>query len=307
MADRPPDPSLELIVRFTQALSDVALQIADPEHTSTLSLKQLVRTNLPPAYSNRRLRLIYAGKVLADRDGLAASLNLAAQRGLRSEDKLGGAGKKGKQPVREGGVPALKLYIHCSIGDPLSAGDLTDEVSAAEDADEALKAPPAKATSSSTTMEALGQSANDTGSDSRTDSAAPRGFDRLLTTGFSAAEVAALRSQFLNVLSHTHTPDDMPSGVALLRLEDRWLDNDANASTSASPDGAGGEGPDTWGADDGRALDDFLWGNVTGFFWPFGAIVWGFREEGVWTRRRQIAVFTGVLINLVFGFARLTS
>ena len=30
------------------------------------------------------------------------------------------------------------------------------------------------------------------------------------------------------------------------------------------------------------------------------------REEGVWTRRRKIAVFTGLMVNVVFGFARLT-
>ncbi|MBE7180461.1 MAG: hypothetical protein INR71_04480, partial [Terriglobus roseus] len=98
---------------------------------------------------------------------------------------------------------------------------------------------------------------------------------------------------------------------ALLALEDRWLDNDAGGGGGgggAAGGGANGEADgETWGVDDGRALDDFLWGNVMGFFWPLGALVWGFREEGVWTRRRQIAVFTGLLINLVFGFARLTS
>ena len=51
-------------------------------------------------------------------------------------------------------------------------------------------------------------------------------------------------------------------------------------------------------------LDDILWGNVMGFFWPVGAVVWGFREEGVWSKRRQIAVLTGVLVNLAFSVLR---
>lgn len=307
MADKLPDQLLELIVRFTQSLSDVTLQISSPRTTTTLSLKQIIRTHLPPAYNNRRLRLIYAGKVLSDKDALFASLNLAAHRNQRGEEKVD---RKGKQPLRDGsggagGPPPLKLYIHCSIGDALSTKELTDEASAAEAAEEALKAPSSgtrpNSSSDARHSQEGGAAAN------RSTSTAPRGFDRLLTTGFNATEVAALRSQFLNVLSHTHTPDTMPTGAELQRLEDRWLDSDANTANNTAAGGADGENAETWGADDGRALDDFLWGNVIGFFWPLGALVWGFREDGVWTRRRQIAVFTGLLINVVFGFARLTS
>jgi hypothetical protein len=51
-------------------------------------------------------------------------------------------------------------------------------------------------------------------------------------------------------------------------------------------------------------LDDMLWGYLTGFFWPLGGLVWGFREEGVWARRRQVAVVMGVVLNAAFGFMR---
>jgi hypothetical protein len=51
-------------------------------------------------------------------------------------------------------------------------------------------------------------------------------------------------------------------------------------------------------------MDDMLWGYMTGFFWPLGALVWGFREDGVWSRRRQLAIVMGVLINAIFGFMR---
>lgn len=86
-------------------------------------------------------------------------------------------------------------------------------------------------------------------------------------------------------------------------LEDRWLDNGSgNAADGAANPGGGFEDE---GAEGG--LDDILWGNVMGFFWPVGAVVWGFREEGVWSKRRQIAVLTGVLVNVGFSVLRVTA
>lgn len=83
-------------------------------------------------------------------------------------------------------------------------------------------------------------------------------------------------------------------------LEDRWIDNTSTAG--AGPlEGAGGFVDEEGGA---GGLDDILWGNVMGFFWPVGAVVWGFREEGVWSKRRQIAVLTGMLVNVAFSVLR---
>ncbi|KAF2096716.1 hypothetical protein NA57DRAFT_41979 [Rhizodiscina lignyota] len=296
--DAPPDEVLELIVRFTASIGDVTLTIDAPRRTTGLSLKQLIRKQLPVAYTSRRLRLIYAGKVLPDTESLSASLNLSFHKSNRD---LNQNGAKGKQPVRGStSPPPIKLYIHCSIGDALSEKELADESTAAKAAEQGLLTP-----AQSASIPIDNARSTDDGERDTSTSSAPRGFDRLLTTGFTATEVAALRTQFLAILSHTHTPDDMPTGTALLALEDRWLDNDTN--NGGGSNGIGEADGEAWGVDDGRTLDDFLWGNVFGFFWPLGAIVWGFREEGVWTRRRQIAVFTGILINLVFGFARLTS
>lgn len=85
-------------------------------------------------------------------------------------------------------------------------------------------------------------------------------------------------------------------------LEDRWIDE----STSS---GGGGDGGDGGVGDDGEGggLEDMLWGNVMGFFWPLGAVVWLLREEGVRSKRRQIAVFTGLLVNVAFSVLRVTS
>lgn len=97
-------------------------------------------------------------------------------------------------------------------------------------------------------------------------------------------------------------------------LEERWLDSSGPATARLSSAGAGADGDDDGanGAgivddedDGGGALSDMLWGNLTGFFWPVGAALWLCREEGVWSRRRQVAVITGVLVNLSFGLMRM--
>lgn len=97
----------------------------------------------------------------------------------------------------------------------------------------------------------------------------------------------------------------MPSPAELRLLEERWLDA-GNAPNGGTGDGGGGIG----GTDDeggGGGLEDMLWGNVMGFFWAVGAIVWLVREEGVWSKRRQIGVVTGVLVNIAFCVLRVGS
>lgn len=92
----------------------------------------------------------------------------------------------------------------------------------------------------------------------------------------------------------------MPSPSEMRLLEERWLD--AGTPLNGSMVGAGA-------ADDeaGGGLEDMLWGNVMGFFWAIGAIVWLVREEGVWSKRRQIGVVTGVLVNIAFCVLRIGS
>ena len=105
----------------------------------------------------------------------------------------------------------------------------------------------------------------------------------------------------------------MPTASELRLLEERWLDNSSGGGEGGGGGGGanvlGGEGGGVAGgfaADDTEVggLEDMLWGNVMGFFWAVGAIVWLVREEGVWSKRRQIGVVTGVLVNLAFCFLR---
>lgn len=314
-----PEQIVYLIIRFSASIPDLSLSIPLPRLTPTLSLKQLIRAHLPPDQASARLRLIYAGKVLTDTAPLSASLKIPPpprRSGAHKED--GPTSKsKGKQPARD--APAVeygatappeakKYYIHCSLGDALTPAEVASETALAQTTETSLK------TQYEASQGSAGRRRSSSGAQSSSNSAgqrrgsstttpAPQGFDRLLTSGFTVQEVASLRSHFQTNLSFTHTPDTMPSSAEMRVLEDRWLDSTA---TDPSP-ALTGEADAGWGAGfavEEGGLDDMLWGYMTGFFWPLGALIWGFREDGVWSRRRQLAVVMGVLINAIFGFMR---
>ena len=101
----------------------------------------------------------------------------------------------------------------------------------------------------------------------------------------------------------------MPDGHTLRRLEEQWLDSGPSgvADGGGSDNGGGGGGGGGENEEEGGALEDMLWGNLMGFFWAVGAGVWLLREEGVWSRRRQIAVCTGLLVNVAFSVLKVTS
>lgn len=305
------DFDYDLTIRFSASLPDLLLSIPGSLNANTATLKQLIRSRIPAEYAKHRIRLIYAGKALVDDVPLSASLKRNVSRppsrigtpgpyddsnGVSGSANGGGKGAhirdngKGKVAIRDPPSQS-RIYIHCSIGDiVLSAAELAAEAAAAQ-----------KGAST-------GDGDKDKGGDSKqeqttTTTPAPRGFDRLLNSGFTAAEVQSLRLQFLAIQAHTHTPDTMPSPAELRDLEDRWLDN--------SNDAAAGDimGPGLGSLDeDGQtgALDDMIWGTVMGFFWPIGCLMWGVREEGIWSQRRKMAVVVGFMLNMGLGIIRYT-
>lgn len=321
----PAPPALEeetlfLTVRFSASIPDLRLDIDYPGTTTAAGLKQAIRTRLPTSLSTHRLRLIYAGRGLEDTTPLAVSLKLPPpptrftkpalhpdnDSNPENTDQKSTTMKrdKGKTPVRE----QPRLYVHCSIGDiTLSAADLAAEaaaVSTLQKDHRDLQEPDNEGIT-----EKLGpdQQRHDQSSSTVP---VPRGFDRLVSAGFTAAEVTALRSQFMAILSVSRTPDTMPSGAELRELEDRWLD-EGSSSMATGGAIAGGEGV-AFGDDDGGfgtnsrgAIDDMLWGAVMGFFWPVGCAMWLRREEGVWSWRKGLAVFVGVVVNIAFGAMRI--
>lgn len=277
-------PAVDIVVRFNSSSADKTVRIDTPASTSIVSVKQRLRELLDPPSSLARLRLIHAGRVLSDHAAVSKSLKIPQP--PPTDHNAGASAKaKGKQPVRD--VP--RVYIHCSVGDALAPNELSAETRAAQDADAALLSQDADSTAPAEERQS---------SDGKTTTAAPRGFDRLLSAGFNASEVTALRAQFLAIQAHSHTPDTMPTGQELLALEEQWLDNGSSSDGNTMGEGGG------FASDDAGGLEDMLYGNLIGFFWPIGAMCWLLREEGVWSRRRQIAVLSGFLVNCMFGALR---
>ncbi|KUJ18212.1 uncharacterized protein LY89DRAFT_684140 [Mollisia scopiformis] len=277
-------PVLPITVRFTTSIPDLPLDIPTADSTTVIALKHLIRSKLEPPTSKHRYRLIHSGKLLKDDDILSTVLKIPSPP-PRTPDP------KGKGKAIEPAPP--RVYINCSIGDILTSAELSAEALAAAASTNKSK----KRTPSEGRDAELVQPKNTT--------PAPRGFERLLQGGFTAAEVNQLRLQFRSIQSNIHTPDTMPSPNTLLRMEDAWIDD--NGGTT----GTGGSGPGfDFGDSDGLgggALDDLLWGNIMGFLWPLGCVGWLIREEGVWSRRRRIAVFTGFVLSLSFGMLRVMS
>ena len=273
---------LRITVRFTTSIPDLLLDIPNQKETTVIALKHLIRSKLEAPTSKHRFRLIHSGKLLKDDDLLSAVLKIPPPPPRISDPK-------GKGKFIEPLPP--RVYINCSIGDALSAEELSAEAVAAT-------------ASLQKSKERDPISDRKDGSLSQSTAPAPRGFDRLLSGGFTPAEVNQLRLQFLSIQSNIHTPDTMPSPATLRRMEDAWIDDNAGNTGTGTGEGGFDFGDDGLG---GGALDDLLWGNIIGFLWPLGCIGWIIREGGVWSRRRQIAVFTGFVLSVTFGMLRVVS
>jgi len=280
------DTTLHITVRFTTSIPDLLLDVPEPGETAVIALKHLIRSKLDPPTSQHRFRFIHAGKLLKDDDLLSAVLKIPFPP-PRAPDP------KGKGKAVE--PPPPRVYINCSIGDALTSSELSAE---------ALAATASTNKSKKTGRSEVGNGGSAQSAAKTITTPAPRGFTRLLTAGFTAAEVNQLRLQFRSIQSNIHTPDTMPSPNTLLRMEDAWIDDNAGNAGTGAGNGGFDFGEDGLG---GGALDDLLWGNVMGFLWPLGCIGWLIREGGVWSRRRQIAVFTGFVLSLTFGMLRVVS
>jgi hypothetical protein len=281
--------ALHITIRFTTSIPDLLIDIPEPSKTSVISLKLLLRTKLDPQTSRRRFRLIYSGKLLRDDDVLSSVLRV-----LTPPPRAPDPSVKGKE--KETNFPLPRVYINCSIGDSLTPSELAAEDVAAAELSNRLREE-----SASHGLDGAARTGLDHGGPSVTTSASPRGFDRLLAAGFTTSEVNQLRLQFLSIQANIHTPDTMPSPTTLREMEDAWIDNNAENTGTGEAFDFGDNGAS------GAALDDLLWGNVIGFLWPLGCIGWVIREEGVWSTRRQMAVFTGFMLSLGLGILRVLS
>ncbi|KAL7275566.1 hypothetical protein RUND412_001492 [Rhizina undulata] len=250
---KPSASPLSITVRFAISLPDLTIFIPDSQTTTLYTLKRQIREARPADAGRRRLRLIYAGKVLTDGFPLSTQIKPPKPPPQQTPPK---PDPKGKGKAKEPDEVVHKVYIHCSIGDELS-----DEELAKEAQDQATPAP-------THTPSTLPQ---------------PLGFDRLLSAGFTEADVAALRSQFNRLHGNLGSEDTRI-------LEDRWIDESA------------GQGQQLADGSPAGTNEDILIGTAIGFFWPVAIFL--MREEGVFTKRRQMAIIAGILVNLAFSVLR---
>jgi len=333
-------PPLHLTVRFSTSLPDLHLDILTPHQTTIAALKHLIRARLAAdsnttasksdisakdqasrnaaaaAAARGRLRFIHGGKILPDNAALNTVLKPLpppppAPSSSPSDPKGKGKGVEGRQQQR--------VYVNCSIGDELTPDELAAEATAAAE----TPPPPSPGFPTSTagtpqpgshggratgmhldTGQGLG--VRSTGASQR----APRGFDRLITAGFTSAEVNQLRLQFRSIQSQRHTPDTMPSPDSLRSMEDAWIDsNGAGAGGGGAAAASTGEdGGEAAGADDtfgiNAVIDAMIKGMFIGFVFPLGAVGWLLREEGIWPKRMQVFVSLGFLLSLSVGIVR---
>lgn len=154
------------VVKFSEdSLRDLTFEVADVQQMNVVKLRSEIRSRVGGMTSNRRLRLIHAGKVLNTQTSIAEDVARIGKPGTVSHVKP-------------------KIYIHCSVGDILTAHEMAEE----SDLDTRV---PARST-----LPEL------------------RGFDRLRSTGFSDEDINNLREQFQNVYGTNGDTD----------IEDRWID-----------------------------------------------------------------------------------
>ncbi|TRX94571.1 hypothetical protein FHL15_004523 [Xylaria flabelliformis] len=323
-------PPLLLTIRFSASLPDLELDIPRPGATTVVSLKHLIRSRLDKAHARRRLRFIHGGKILPDTAVLSSVLRAPPpppptslgtgnghpaerrgdERGDTVEETASKSKSKGKSiPGRP--EPAPRIYVNCSIGDELSPSELESEAQAA-----ALPPPTTSTSTSPTSHHHPSSKPPGLGLTTSSTTPAPRGFDRLLSAGFTASEVNQLRLQFRSIHSSRYTPDTLPSPDSFRRMEDAWIDDNgaampAGAGVNSSGDGGmlgmGGVGTDSDEVGLVGMVDVLIRGVITGFIWPLGSAGWLIREEGMSSDRWRFMVGTGVMLGVLIGFIRAIS
>ncbi|KAL6901227.1 DUF2407 C-terminal domain-containing protein [Trichoderma evansii] len=265
-----------LTIRFSNSLPDLDLDVPSPQTTTVLSLKNLIRERLS---SRNRLRFIYQGRLLPDAAALSSVIKPPppppSSASHASDSK---SASKGKGKAKDNGLAPVRIYVNCSIGDELSPEELAEEQAAA-----------AKPPDESTTA-----SSHQTGHPSSWTRPRPRGFDRLLQTGFTQSEIETLRTQFAQIRTEGFAPDAMPSPDTLRGMEDAWIDNNAGGLPSAN---ASAE-DDLNGMS--NVLDVMVRAMLIGFFFPLGSLAWLLRSN-IWSEKWQVFVGSGVALSLTVG------
>ncbi|KAF9994930.1 hypothetical protein BGZ79_000275 [Entomortierella chlamydospora] len=121
------------------------------------------------------------------------------------------------------------------------------------------------------------------------------GFDRLREAGFSEDEIRSIRRQF-HVSRGTMASSVGENGIAIeldqdedsraraRRIEEEWIDQHGAETLPEGLEGSYGE---------------MVWGLMLGFFMGLMALFWF--KEATFSRRQQMGIIAGLMINIGFG------
>ncbi|KAL4073331.1 DUF2407 ubiquitin-like domain-containing protein [Scleroderma yunnanense] len=256
----PPD-SRDLTIRFTEGLPDLVLHVTDSDTVRQVKAKIILAR---PQLEDRRLRLIHAGRILADGIRLHSWLTTL-------EEKQRHSASSNEAPSPPIQPSSTVTWLHCSVGPKIEPGTEVEE------------------TPQAVQMQPL------------------RGFDRLVTAGFSEEDIANFRRQFHSQSSSNYLDlafeNDEEYDEHARALEELWidsLDSGTNAPIAQS-----------------SSQMMVVRGIVLGFFFPIipffflrdgkPAAFWDdgtqvdAMESVIFSRKTQVGIVFGFLVNLLFG------
>ncbi|GAA6050073.1 hypothetical protein JCM3770_001356 [Rhodotorula araucariae] len=294
---------LSFCVRFTDGHTEDVRDLWVGEKDSVREVKRRLRLLRPATLFDhdrpRRLRLIQLGRLLPD--GVLLVPYTAQLLSKRAKVEQGGAGL-GAEKLKEGlqavGRGLGKVVRGTASAAAAAASDDEDELDALERGKGNGRAGDRDAEGLQEEEQqiwlhcSVGDAEIEEVQDDKTQTAqiTPlQGFDRLRDAGFSDEEIENLRAEFRE--THTAPAEAGDDAEHQRALEEQWM-----SGMTGQDEAAGGES-----AGSGNYYS-LLKGISIGFFVPFLPLFF-FRTQ-LFTRRMQIAIVLGVIINLGFGFLR---
>lgn len=282
-----------IVIRFTSTSSSVQnvkdLSIPLSINFERDDVNKLVNVNWLKATirekvngcENKRLRLIYNGRVLNEATNFRKDI---------FEPKLRQLKLLGEQTEE-------KIYVHCVVGEELTAEQLAEE------------------------------NQLDNKPQQRTTAPEVIGFDRLLQQGFSQEDINDLRRQFVLIYG-TNLPSRRTDQIndleeeehaqsTIRQLEERWIESTVNtaepgnASTQAAPSAEAPSNAEQQAPphplsdlDDAHGNEDLLIGLLVGVFLGVLSLIFIVGDDTICNKRQKMSIIAGVVLNCMFAIVR---
>ncbi|ODQ80713.1 hypothetical protein BABINDRAFT_126289 [Babjeviella inositovora NRRL Y-12698] len=265
-----PDP-LIIVIRFSDGIPDLQIPVPASQTVTTTGIRRNIRSERNPETGLKRLRLLYNGRMLTGRTNFAREVFKYIPPPPPSDNA-------GSTPE-----PYL-LYVHCLIGDDLTAAEIADE-------------------------DKLDQLQQETQDSSHTGVVPPpSGFDRLRDAGFSQEDIDELRSQFRAIYGGSDGGEEAEDGQnreTLRQLEDEWIDATVHTDGTDDFNNIVGRMNTTRsaGSGTGNTNRDLLVGLMMGCFFGVLCLIL-MKDTSLWSKKIRMAMCAGMIVNFSFGLTR---